>query len=588
MKVGELYFSLGITPDASWGRVRGMVSGLRNQMRGAGLGGGRGGAGGGEGGVFARWGRWMGPANDRRNDGTNRNINWATATGDPFNMGGGRRGGGGGGGADPNTPSPGFFKRLRQGVNDLNLFRRALYGTFAVQTIKTVADLSDSYTNMHNRLRVLTGSQEEAARQYQKGREVANATRSDVESTVEGFVRIKNATKEMGLSYDQTWAFVETLQQSLVMSGASTAEAASGMRQLTQALAKGKLDGDEFKSIAENMPNILNTLSEATGKTEGQLREMSAAGQITRKVIVDSFTKMKDKIAKDFGTTVPTVAQQFVMFKNEMIDAFGKFGKMVNIAGLAKGVFLALGFAIKTLLTVLTAILWPISKIIEGFQWLWTKAMSGSDAALAVLLGIGAALAALIIPNLIALGAIIYSTVIPALIRMGIAAWASAGPYALIIAAAAAIAYGIIKIVKHWDAVKAAASRAWEAIKEGFSAAFAFIAELPIIKQLIWLANKLDQLTGLGGAIKGAVGSALAPVGGFGKTNQPQAVQTDQWGVPIATVNDASGGGKGANTVSVGPTTVNIYANDAADAKRKFDKDQLDRQNRHAAAALAG
>lgn len=596
MKVGELYFSLGLKPDASWGRVRNMVSGLRNQMRGlGGMGiGGRGGGAGGRGGGRRRGGlegfgpdlpdaHFLGPGSAQRADGSNRSINWATSTGDPF--GGGRKGGAGGGpGTPPNPVNPSFFKKLRQGINDLNLFRRALYGTFAVQTIQTVADLADSYTNLHNRLQVLTGSQEEAEKQYQKGREVADATRSDVESTVEGFVRIKNATKEMGLSYDQTWAFVETLQQSLVMSGASTQEAASGMRQLTQALAKGKLDGDEFKSIAENMPNILTTLSEATGKTEGQLRAMSAAGEITRKVIVDAFTKMKDKIANDFGKTVPTVGQQFVKFKNQMIDAFGRFGKAVDLAKIAGAVFKVLGVIIVSIVKVFEGLFFVIGKIVGAFQYLWKEAMSGSDVALAVLIGIGAALAAIIIPNLIALGAIIYSTVIPALVRMGVAAWTSAGPYALMIAGAAAIAYGIIKIVRHWDAVKAAAQTAWEAIESGFSAAFEYISDLPIIKQLIWLANKLDSLTGLGDAIGGTVGGSLGIAQQYLKANAP--APTDQWGAPMVNDPNAASAGAGKN-VTVGATTVNIYATDAADAKRKFDKDALDRQNRHAAAALS-
>ena len=45
-----------------------------------------------------------------------------------------------------------------------------------------------------------------------------------------------------------------------------------------------------------------------------------------------------------------------------------------------------------------------------------------------------------------------------------------------------------------FDAIKRAAKAAWEAIKAGFSAAFDFIADLPVIKQLIWLVKQVADL----------------------------------------------------------------------------------------------
>lgn len=581
MKVGELFFSLGIRPDGSWSRATTQVNALRRALEGLSRAMGRAGGGG----FGPRFGPGFGPGPNM----PQRPIDWSRDTGDPFGPGPGpgvrrrRRPSGDGG----DEPKPGFFRQLRRGINDLNLFRRALYGTFAVQTVRTVTDLADTYTNLQNRLRSLTGSQEEADRQFQRGREIATRTRSDLETTLEGFVRVKNATKSMGLTYDDTWTFMERVQKTIKMSGASTVEASQGMRQLTQAMAKGKLDGDEFRSIAESLPDVLRILGEGLGKTEGQIRNMSEEGKLTREVIVQAFTKMGDTIDAKFGKTTQTVGEQFVAFKNEMIVAFGEFAKAVDLAGIARTVFKGLEVVLKALISVFSGIHFVVTTVVGAFRDLWNAASSGSDEALALLIGIGAVLTAVILPNILSLIGIIFGALIPALYRMAVAAWASGGPYAALLAAVIAISYGVIKIVKHWDQVKEAARAAWEGIKAGFSAAFAFIAELPIIKQLIWLVEKLDKLTGLTSASAVLTPDKVAQLEGEGaKIDQAlgdvNAPKDGVWSW-INTPGTASAN----KNVNIGPTTVNIYANDAEDAKRKFDADQVDRMNRHAAAALA-
>lgn len=572
MKVGELFFTLGVVPDSSWGRVQGMVNKLRASMGGLG---GVGGALGGGGGAM--------PVSGLAGGGFNKGkpVNWATATGSPFinDSSGGRGGGGGGGGGGRGRggkKDKGWFGNLRDSINDLNLFRRALYGTFAVQAVRQVSDLADTYTKLQNRLRSLTGSQEEAEEQYQRGRNVARETRSDLETTVESFVRVKNATRDMGMSYDDTWTFITRVQKAIKMSGASTMEAAQGMRQLTQGLSKGKLDGDEFRTIAESLPDVLRILGEASGKTEGEIRKMSEEGKLTRKFIIDAFTKMGDEIDKKFGDTIPTISEQFQEFKNQMVDTFGRFAKAVNLVRIAKGVFAAFAVVLKVVIGVFTVLFTLINAVVDGFIFLWNAAKSGSDAALAVLIGIGATLATVLIPSLIFIGTLLWTTILPAIGAIAIAAAAALGPYLLIAAAVAAIAYGIIKLVKHWDAVKAAAERAANAIADGISSAFEYISNLPVIAELIWLVRKLEDLTNLN--ITGSMGEGQGGVLGMTQKQSQQQVNGE------AFVNAPDAAGK---QVLVGDTTVTIYANNAEEARQKFDAEMLKRQNRHAAAALS-
>jgi hypothetical protein len=136
----------------------------------------------------------------------------------------------------------------------------------------------------------------------------------------------------------------------------------------------------------------------------------------------------------------------------------------------------------------------------------------GSDEAMAVLIGIAA---------------VIVGAVVPALIKM-IAGWvAAAAPFIAIGVIVAAIALGVIKLVKNWDRVKKAAgaawnfiigkakgalnfiasipekilsvfSSAWEGIKRGAKSAFEWIANLPVVKQLIDLIKGIADLLNIG------------------------------------------------------------------------------------------
>ena len=106
------------------------------------------------------------------------------------------------------------------------------------------------------------------------------------------------------------------------------------------------------------------------------------------------------------------------------------------ISGVIKDAVLALGFAFKALAAV-------IAPVVAAIQWL----SSGSDEANAALIGLGVGITSVLIPALIA--------AIPAI-------WAFLSPIIAVMlpiigigAAIAALAYGLIKLIKNWDAVKA-------------------------------------------------------------------------------------------------------------------------------------
>ena len=220
---------------------------------------------------------------------------------------------------------------------------------------------------------------------------------------------------------------------------------------------------------------------------------------------------------------------------------------------------------------------------VEAIEDVFTDAFNGDTGAQALLIGVGWALTIAVLPPLIA---------------AGIAAWsfaagiiAAALPFILVGAEIALIAYGIIKLVKNWDKVKEAVKSVARGIRDGISAAFSFIADLPVIKQLIWLVGKLADLTGLKDHFdtsheKATEDSVTMSKDEFAKAH-PEIVKgaKDNYDDPdqvairnmyssTATVNPSSSGGT-VNNVAAVNLTVTVPPGTSSDASKKLVVDSM-------------
>lgn len=195
------------------------------------------------------------------------------------------------------------------------------------RTVSLIGDLGrlgDEYTNLSNKLLMVTRTQHEHSELMERTREIANRSRADWATTGSLYARMVNATKELGLGQERTLRLTETISKAFSMSGASSSEASAGMLQLSQALASGRLNGDEFRSISENVPIVLDLISKQLGVTRGALKEMGSEGKLTADVIVAAFEGAESKINAGFAKTAPTLSQSWAIFKNEMTAVFGK------------------------------------------------------------------------------------------------------------------------------------------------------------------------------------------------------------------------------------------------------------------------
>lgn len=231
-------------------------------------------------------------------------------------------------------------RRAADGIDILKSALRALGGFLFV---REVLRLTDAMNTMENRLRSvgLEGTQLTAV--YRELLAASNATRSSVEGSVQLYSRLAISSKELGVSQRQLIDFTTSLNQAIVLSGATTLEAQNALIQLSQGMASGVLRGDELRSVMEQLPIVADVIAKQLGVTRGELRKMGEQGKITAQQIIVAFQNARGELEARFSKTVPTIGQAFQVLRNNVVDYLGQADKALGITrGLSQGLmFLA-------------------------------------------------------------------------------------------------------------------------------------------------------------------------------------------------------------------------------------------------------
>ena len=127
--------------------------------------------------------------------------------------------------------------------------------------------------------------------------------------------------RPFGIELEEIDTIYKGFNATAIANGASAEAASNAFLQLSQALGAGALQGDEFRSIAEQVPGLLGLVSDEMGVTVGQLKKLGAEGKITADVLLNSlakgFQKNKDLIQKIIDESPE---QQFKKFSNSVSD----------------------------------------------------------------------------------------------------------------------------------------------------------------------------------------------------------------------------------------------------------------------------
>lgn len=213
----------------------------------------------------------------------------------------------------------------------------ALKGLIGVSVLKGAAvqyaSLADQAKQIDARLKLATKSQVEFNKASADVRRIANENGAALGAVTQLYARLAPSLREAGRSQAEISQVVEAVTKSLRISGASAAESEGAITQFAQALGAGALRGDEFNSIAEAAPRLMQALAASLGVPVGALRDMAKAGQLTADVVANALIQQLPQLTKEaeeFGLTIGTSAQQL---ENAALDMVGAFDKLTGASG---------------------------------------------------------------------------------------------------------------------------------------------------------------------------------------------------------------------------------------------------------------
>ena len=232
----------------------------------------------------------------------------------------------------------GSATRAALGIAGLGL---AVGGIAALAT--AITGTSDKMAELEARMLNATGSQAAMAAGMSSVVQIANQTRNGIAEVGALYTKMAQNAGNLGITLDQAGVATRTFAMALKVGGASAQEAQSSILQLSQAMASGVLQGDEFKSLAENSPVFMQLLADSMGVPLGTLKALGSEGKITGEQIAKALTdpKLIADIEKRFGRIPVTFADIRTSVGNSAMQMAASLAKGLDFqdslaVGLAK------------------------------------------------------------------------------------------------------------------------------------------------------------------------------------------------------------------------------------------------------------
>ena len=238
-----------------------------------------------------------------------------------------------------------IINRLTTGAHGataaLTRLQSMLVGGIYITTALSIAKTADNMQNLHSQIKLVTKSAEEYQVIQARLHEMANKNLSSLQATISLYTNSARSLSQLGKSQEEVLRFTNAVSLAMGVGGKSAQEQAAALLQLGQAMQSGILQGDEFRSIAENAPILLDLVAEKLKKTRHEVREMSKEGKITAEVMYQALSDATPRLQKMFDSMPITMAQAFGIAKNNYNKFVHEF--INNTTGLSGAIAKAIG-----------------------------------------------------------------------------------------------------------------------------------------------------------------------------------------------------------------------------------------------------
>tara|TARA_R100001015_G_C4634002_1_gene199742 strand:- start:3999 stop:5825 length:1827 start_codon:yes stop_codon:yes gene_type:complete len=217
--------------------------------------------------------------------------------------------------------------------NSFNGLRNAIAATGIVLIGRQAVKTSANFEKLKVRLGLLTKESGSFSKSLQIAADAQKAFGLSATEALEGVTDITARLAPLKVGVDDIRTVFFGFNTAAKLAGASAIESSNAFRQLAQALGSGRLAGDEFRSVSEQVPTVLAPIAEELGVTIGQLKKLAADGELTSDVVLRALARVGNEgsgFLKELLKNDPT--QVFKNFSNATEDLSRAFGDQLRPA----------------------------------------------------------------------------------------------------------------------------------------------------------------------------------------------------------------------------------------------------------------
>jgi len=204
---------------------------------------------------------------------------------------------------------------------NLGRLKAAFAGVAFTAVSRQAISTASNFQALQLRMKVLTSEFGEFAQAQELVRKAQDRFNLSIVEATQGITDIFARLRPLGVSLadiEKTFMGFNTVAK---LGGLNAQEASAAFTQLAQALGSGRLQGDEFRSISEQVPGLLKAVSNETGIATGKLKEFASKGLLTSDILLRALAKSADEGADKIGEIMAaSPAEVFKSFSNAVLE----------------------------------------------------------------------------------------------------------------------------------------------------------------------------------------------------------------------------------------------------------------------------
>lgn len=269
-------------------------------------------------------------------------------------------------------------KTLKTSIKALT---RVIHLLLAAEAVRQFMDMAEQAKMLRVKIKLLTGEAEATERVFNRLKEISKETGQSLKDTGDLWQGLAISLKNTSATEGQVLNLVSTLQKLGNLGGVSAEQLSNSMRQFRQAIDAGVLQAEEFNSIRDNTPTIIQEMARQMGLSMGQFRAEMLDGKITAERMLNAIQAATQETNEKFAQLPRTSGMAFNELKVEVMglveqldDLFGISDGVVSAIDLITGGVEGLGKGAKFAATCFNTLKTAGSEFIDMFDDVAVKA----------------------------------------------------------------------------------------------------------------------------------------------------------------------------------------------------------------------